>query len=80
MESRLATLYEKLFVSMPEGTPHEAYDKLAYNIRTRAFFEALRRGLLNNDELEKAAEELDTWIERDRKRYVEEQAGHGGKH
>lgn len=80
VESRLATLYEKLFVSMPEGTPHEAYDKLAYNIRTRAFFEALRRGLLNNDELEKAAEELDTWIERDRKRYVEEQAGHGGKH
>ena len=47
VESRLATLYEKLFVSMPEGTPHESYDKLAYNVRTRAFFEALRRGLLN---------------------------------
>jgi len=28
-------------------------EKLAYNIRTRAFFEALRRGLLNSDELEK---------------------------
>lgn len=80
VESRLATLYEKLFVTMPEGTPHEAYDKLAYNIRTRAFFEALRRGLLNSDELEKAAGELDTWIERDRKRYVEEQGGRGGKH
>ena len=80
VESRLATLYEKLFISMPEGTPHEAYDKLAYNIRTRAFFEALRRGLLNSDELEKAADELDTWIERDRKRYVEEHAGRGGKH
>jgi hypothetical protein len=45
----------KLFVSLPEGTPHEAYEKLAYNVRTRAFFEALRRGLLNNDELEKAS-------------------------
>jgi DNA-binding NarL/FixJ family response regulator len=33
VESRLATLYEKLFVSTPEGTPHEAYEKLAYNIR-----------------------------------------------
>ena len=25
----------------------------------------LRRGLLNNDELEKAAEDLEAWIERD---------------
>src|SRR5215468_179709 len=73
VESRLATLYEKLFVSMAEGTEHESYDKLAYNIRTRAFFEALRRGLLNNDELEKAAAELDGWIERDRKKFNEEQ-------
>jgi DNA-binding NarL/FixJ family response regulator len=72
VESRLATLYEKLFVSTPEGTPHEAYDKLAYNMRTRAFFEALRRGLLNSDELEKAAVELDAWIERDRKRFIDE--------
>ena len=31
--------------------------KLAYNVRTRAFFEALLRGLLNNDELEKAAQD-----------------------
>ncbi len=59
VESRLATLYEKLFLSVAEGTDREAYDKLAYNVRTRAFFEALRRGLLNNDELEKAAEELE---------------------
>jgi DNA-binding NarL/FixJ family response regulator len=73
VESRLATLYEKLFVSMAEGTDHEAYDKLAYNIRTRAFFEALRRGLLNNDELEKAATELDVWIDRDRKKFIDEQ-------
>src|SRR4030095_3658291 len=73
VESRRATLYEKLFVSVAEGTENEAYDKLAYNIRTRAFFEALRRGLLNSDELEKAAEELDVWIERDRKRFNEEQ-------
>jgi len=56
--------YEKLFTSTPEGTPHEAYDKLAYNIRTRAFFEALRRGLINADELEKAEHDLAAWIYR----------------
>ena len=72
VESRLATLYEKLFVSTPEGTPHEAYDKLAYNMRTRAFFEALRRGLINSDELEKAAADLEHWIERDRKRFLDD--------
>ena len=72
VESRLATLYEKLFVAIPEGTAHESYDKLAYNIRTRAFFEALRRGLINSDELEKAAADLESWIERDRKRFEEE--------
>jgi len=72
VESRLATLYEKLFVSLPEGTPHEAYDKLAYNMRTRAFFEALRRGLINSDELEKAASDLEHWIERDRKRFLDD--------
>jgi DNA-binding NarL/FixJ family response regulator len=70
VESRLAALYEKLFVSSPEGTSNEGYDKLAYNIRTRAFFEALRRGLLNADELEKAASELERWIDRDRKRFL----------
>src|SRR5256886_7805887 len=73
VEARLATLYEKLFVSIAEGTEHEAYEKLAYNVRTRAFFEALRRGLLNNDELEKAAVDLEGWIERDRKKFAEEQ-------
>ena len=73
VESRLATLYEKLFVATPEGTPHEAYDKLAYNIRTRAFFEALRRGLINADELEKAERDLAGWLERDRLRFLEEQ-------
>ncbi len=73
VESRLATLYEKLFTSLVEGTPNEAYEKLAYNVRTRAFFEALRRGLLNNDELEKAAVELEGWIERDQKKFIEEQ-------
>jgi DNA-binding NarL/FixJ family response regulator len=76
VESRLATLYEKLFVSTPEGTPHESYDKLAYNMRTRAFFEALRRGLINSDELEKAAAELEHWIERDRKRFLDEPQPH----
>jgi DNA-binding NarL/FixJ family response regulator len=79
VESRLATLYEKLFASISEGTTNEAYDKLAYNIRTRAFFEALRRGLLNSDELENAAHDLEAWIERDRKRYLEEQKRGGGK-
>src|SRR5881628_552570 len=73
VESRLATLYEKLFPMDPEGTPNEAYEKLAYNVRTRAFFEALRRGLLNSDELEKAAVELEGWIERDRRKFIEEQ-------
>ncbi|HWT02387.1 MAG TPA: response regulator transcription factor [Pyrinomonadaceae bacterium] len=80
VESRLATLYEKLFVSVPEGTQHESYDKLAYNVRTRAFFEALRRGLLNSDELETAAHDLEGWIERDRKRYLEEQKAEARKH
>src|SRR5215471_8319470 len=73
VESRLATLYEKLFASSAEGTPHEAYEKLAYNVRTRAFFEALRRGLLNNDELEKASNDLEGWLERDQKKFAEEQ-------
>lgn len=73
VESRLATLYEKLFVTISEGTPNEAYDKLVYNMRTRAFFEALRRGLINSDELEKASKDLDAWLDRDRKRFSEEQ-------
>jgi len=42
-------------------------------VRTRAFFEALRRGLLNNDELEKAAEDLEAWVQRDQKKFLEEQ-------
>jgi DNA-binding NarL/FixJ family response regulator len=78
VESRLATLYEKLFLATSEGTPHEAYDKLAYNVRTRAFFEALRRGLINSDELENAERELGAWIERDRKRFIEEERKRGG--
>ena len=69
VESRLATLYEKLFPSHSAGTDAESYDKLAYNTRTRAFFEALKRGLINSDELEKAERELADWIERDRIRY-----------
>jgi DNA-binding NarL/FixJ family response regulator len=73
VESRLATLYEKLFPATPEGTTNETYDKLAYNVRTRAFFEALRRGLLNSEELENASRELETWLERDRKRFVEDE-------
>ncbi len=70
VESRLATLYEKLFPAHSAGTESEEYDKLAYNMRTRAFFQALRRGLINNDELEKAAAELEEWIERDQKKFL----------
>ncbi len=73
VENRLATLYEKLFTASAEGTADEAYDKLAYNLRTRAFFEALRRGLINADELEKASHDLENWINRDRKRFLEDQ-------
>ncbi len=72
VESRLANLYEKLFTSLSEGTENEAYDKFAYNVRTRAFFESLKRGLINRDELEKSDEELEKWLERDRKRYLGE--------
>lgn len=72
VESRLAALYEKLLPHTSEGTPHEAYDKLAFNLRTRAFFEALRRGLINSEELERADAELVAWLARDRVRYGEE--------
>lgn len=71
VESRLATLYEKLFTESSLGTEFEAYEKLAYNTRTRAFFEALRRGLINSDELESAETELEKWFERDRQKYNE---------
>src|SRR5690349_12533956 len=73
VESRLATLYEKLFPSHSAGTDAESYDKLAYNTRTRAFFEALRRGLINSDELEKAERELADWLERDKRKYTREE-------
>lgn len=69
VESRLATLYEKLLPQSSVGTEMEAYDKLAYNTRTRSFFEALRRGLINSDELESDEAELGKWFERDRERF-----------
>ncbi len=71
VESRLATLYEKLFLDSSAGTENEAYDKLAYNTRTRAFFEALKRGLINSEELESAETDLAKWFERDRERFRE---------
>lgn len=74
VESRLTTLYEKLLLADATGTPDESYDKLAYNIRTRAYFEALRRGLINQDELGKASAELDKWLEKDRKKFASEPA------
>src|ERR1700693_583441 len=61
VESRLATLYEKLFPFHSGGSDAEAYDKLAFNTRTRAFFEALKRGLINSDELDAAEHELGPW-------------------
>ena len=73
VESRLATLYEKLFPANSAGTDAEAYDKLAYNVRTRAFFEALKRGLINSDELQAAEKELSEWIERDRRKFSTEE-------
>lgn len=78
VESRLATLYEKLFPESSGGTDDEAYDKLAYNTRTRAFFEALRRGLINSDELEKAEAELADWFERDHRRFLTEKKPSAG--
>lgn len=72
VESRLTTLYEKLFVASAEGTNDETYDKMAYNIRTRAYFEALRRGLINEDELAKASAELEQWLAKDRKKFQSE--------
>jgi len=35
---------------------------------------------LNNDELEKASVELEVWIERDQKRFIEEQKQDQKKH
>jgi DNA-binding NarL/FixJ family response regulator len=73
VESRLANLYEKLFIDSSEGTRNENYDKLAFNVRTRAFFESLRRGLINSDELSKADDELSKWLDRDREKFENEQ-------
>ncbi len=73
VESRLATLYEKLFPENSVGTANEIFDKFAYNPRTRAFFEALKRGLINADELEKAESELNEWLEKDRMRFQTEE-------
>ncbi|MGE3466551.1 MAG: response regulator [Pyrinomonadaceae bacterium] len=72
VESRLATLYEKLFPDSSVGTQDEAYDKLAYNTRTRAYFESMRRGLINRDELEKDEADLREWLERDKANFLKE--------
>jgi DNA-binding NarL/FixJ family response regulator len=69
VESRLATLYEKLTPTDSAGTEDEEYDKMAYNPRTRAFSEALRRGLINSDELDTASNESSEWLARDRMRF-----------
>jgi DNA-binding NarL/FixJ family response regulator len=74
VESRLAALYEKLLPAASAEPHAEGYERLAYNQRTRAFFEALRRGLLNSEELESAARELEAWIAADRQRHARETA------
>ena len=74
VENRLTTLYEKLFAEDSSGTDGEMYDKLAYNPRTRAFCEALKRGLINSDEIEKTESELAQWFIRDRQRFAEKNA------
>lgn len=66
VESRLATLYEKLNLYFDDS-----YEKLAFNVRTRAFCEALKRGLINSDELEKSEQELSLWLEKDKIRFTE---------
>lgn len=73
VESRLANLYEKLINQM-EKSESETYDKLVYNVRTRAFSEALRRGLINADEIERAERELAQWLERDYQRFRSEKS------
>jgi DNA-binding NarL/FixJ family response regulator len=72
IESRLTNLYEKILLENPLGIRDEGYDKLAYNIRTKAFCEALKRGLINSEELEKAESEIADWLERDRQKYESE--------
>lgn len=69
VESRLANLYEKL-INPDEKTRSEAYDKLVFNVRTRAFSEALRRGLINADELDKGEKKLSLWLEKDCGKYL----------
>ncbi len=73
VESRLATLYEKL-INPTEKTASEAYDKLTYNVRTRAMSQAIRRGLINADELEKSERELAAWLDRDHQKFLTENA------
>ena len=73
VESRLATLYEKLFVENFLETANESYEKLAYNPRTRAFCEALKRGLINSDEIEKTETELSDWLNKDCLRFQKEE-------
>ena len=72
VESRLATLYDKLLNENSIGTLNETYDKLAYNTRTHAFCTALKRGLINTDEIEKTESELAEWLRRDRIRFQEQ--------
>ena len=73
VESRLATLYEKLSCRSRKALTTK---RTRSSLTTCARVPSLKRcaaALLNNDELEKAAQEQEAWIERDRKRYLEEQ-------
>ncbi|MCC6131097.1 MAG: response regulator transcription factor [Acidobacteria bacterium] len=78
VESRLTTLYEKLVPAAPLDSTLEAYERLAYNQRTRAFFEALKRGLVNKEELEATERNLESWLAADAQRFARESRSREG--
>ncbi len=65
--------FMKSFSCRLQKAPTGGLRQARLQLRTRAFFEALRRGLLNNDELEKASNDLEAWLQKDQKRFNEEQ-------
>ena len=64
VQNRLRSLYNKLDADHIAPSLHQQSDVV--NMRNRAVSIALRRGLLNNPELEKAEQELQDWLKEDR--------------
>lgn len=60
-QNRLKSLYSKLGVTQDKD---ENQNSEALNLRTRAISIAMRRGLLNNFELEQEEQALQTWLKR----------------